>query len=152
MIIFFRLVFKKSKQNEEKMEKIFQNYGLSHIAIKIFGYLDFCSLCKARLTFRLWRDFIDTFCRPNRIQWRLTVTFHSKKWFLELWPEWKNILSDFIQNRSSNDVKKLFAIVNSYFNQYPHMLNLLDPLMIAIGNIGTLHFSIFLTFDLALIF
>ena len=104
------------------MEKIFQNYGLSHIAIKIFGYLDYCSLCKARLTFRLWKDFIDTFCRPNRIQWRLTITFHSKEWFLELWPEWKNILSDFIQNRSSNDVKKLFAIVNYYFNQYPHML------------------------------
>merc|ERR1712062_685603 len=110
-----------SWSNNKNMEKIFQNYGLSHIGIKIFGYLDYCSLCKARLTFRLWKDFIYTFCKPNRIQWRFTVTFHSKKWFLELWPEWKNILSDFIQNRSSNDVKKLLDI-----------LNLLDPLMMAI--------------------
>ena len=128
------------------MEKIFQNYGLSHIGIKIFGYLDYCSLCKARLTFRLWKDFIDTFCKPNRIQWRLTVTFHSKKWFLELWPEWKNILSDFIQNRSSHDGKKLIAIVTYYFNQYPQMLELLDPLMIAIGNVlYTFRYSLFLT-------
>ena len=114
------------------MEKILQNYGLSHIVIKIFGYLDYKSLCKARLTSQSWKDFIDTYCKPNRVQWKLTVTFHSKQWFLELWPEWKNILSDFIQNRSSNDVKKLLDIVNYYFNQYPHILNLLDPLMMAI--------------------
>ena len=114
------------------MEKIFQNYGLSHIVIKIFGYLDYKSLCKARLTSQSWKDFIDTYCKPNRVQWKLTVTFHSKQWFLELWPEWKSILSDFIQNRSSNDVKKLLDIVNYYFNQYPHILNLLDPLMMAI--------------------
>ena len=117
------------------MERILQNYGLSHIALKIFDYLDYKSLCKARLTSQSWKDFIDTFSKPNRIQWKLTLTFHSKKWFLELWPEWKSILSDFVQNRTSVDVNKLLEIVNNYFNTYPHVLNILDPLMMAIGNV-----------------
>ena len=127
---------KNSKQiTNINMERILQNYGLTHIALKIFDYLDFKSLCKARLTSQSWKDFIDTFSKPNRIQWKLTLTFHSKKWFLELWPEWKCILSDFVQNRTSVDVNKLLEIVNYYFNTYPHVLNILDPLMMAIGNV-----------------
>merc|ERR1711953_265817 len=87
----------KNSKSIKNMERILQNYGLSHIVIKTFGYLDYKSLCKARLTSQSWKDFIDTYCKPNRVQWKLTVTFHSKQWFLELWPEWKNILSDFNQ-------------------------------------------------------
>ena len=97
------------------MENIFQNYGLSHIAQKIFDYLDFKSLCQARLVSMAWKDLIDHISIEKRNEWKLVSLFTNSKWFLKEWPEWKSILRDFIQNRTSEEIKKLFKILDRYF-------------------------------------
>ena len=56
----------------------------------------------------------------------------SRNGFLEQWPEWKNIWKDFVQNRTSEDVKLLLEALEYYFDRYCHIFNVLDPLMIAI--------------------
>ena len=40
------------------MENIVENYGLSHIALEIFGYLDFESLANATEVKTTWRNLI----------------------------------------------------------------------------------------------
>ena len=114
------------------METIIENYGLCHIAINMFDQLDYKSLCKARMVSKSWKDFIDNFCIRKRNEWKLTSFLKSKKWFLNQWPEWKNILKDFVQNRSSEDVKLLLEALDYYYGSYCHIMNLYDPLMIAI--------------------
>ena len=116
------------------MENIFQNYGLSHIAQKIFDYLDFKSLCQARLVSMTWKDLIDHISIEKRNEWKLVSLFTNSKWFLKEWPEWKSILRDFIQNRTSEEIKILFKILDRYFYSYSTMMNKLanDPLMLAI--------------------
>ena len=115
------------------METFIENYGLCHIAINMFDQLDYKSLCKARMVSKSWKDFIDNFCIRKRNEWKLISFLKSKKWFLDLWPEWKNILRDFVQNRTSDDVKLLLEALEYYFRVYPHIImNLHDPLMTAI--------------------
>ena len=116
------------------MENIFQNYGLSHIAQKIFDYLDFKSLCQARLVSMTWKDLIDHISIEKRNEWKLVSLFTNYKWFLKEWPEWKNILRNFIQNRTTEEIKTLFKILDRYFYSYSSMMNKLanDPLMLAI--------------------
>ena len=116
------------------MDNIFQNYGLSHISMKIFDYLDYKSLCKARLVSKAWKDLIDHISIEKRNEWHLVWLFKSKQWFLREWPEWKNILMDFIHNRTSEEVKTLFKMLDKYFYSYSTLMNKLDdPLMLAIG-------------------
>ena len=116
------------------MDNIFQNYGLSHISMKIFDYLDYKSLCKARLVSKAWKDLIDHIAMEKRNEGHLVWLFKSKQWFLREWPEWKNILMDFIKNRTSEEVKSLFKMLDKYFYSYSTLMNKLDdPLMLAIG-------------------
>ena len=114
------------------METIIENYGLSHIAIHMLDHLDYKSLCKARLVSKSWKDLIDNFCIRKRSEWKLISFLEPRKGFLEQWPEWKNILRDFIENRTSEDVKLLLEALEYYFDRYCHIFNVLDPLMIAI--------------------
>ena len=127
------------------LDKIIQNYGLSHIGIKIFEELDYKSLCQARLVSHAWKELIDNEMQDTLILKRKTWMVNrdesielksflqSKDWFLKTWPEWKSITRDFVQNRATKDVKKLLEVLNYYFDYYPHISNLYDPLMVAIG-------------------
>ena len=104
------------------MENIVENYGLSHIALQIFNYLDDKSLAKARLVNTSWTNLIDAKLLEKRKKLRIKKTFqfyrkHFKKFF-QFWPEWKRILEDFRLNKTFEDFLKLNKLLKEYFQKY----------------------------------
>ena len=118
------------------MEHIVENYGLSLIAVQVFQHLDDKSLCNAMLVKKSWRDLIEPEAksRESNAAKKELITFkgrqHSISYFLKQWPEWHSIFEDFL-NRTYAEVDQLLKFLEHCFHYYCHMMNTVDPLMIA---------------------
>ena len=117
------------------MEHVVENYGLSHIGIQIFGYLDNQSLVKSRLVAKSWMDLIDQKLLESRKRswtWKkekLEVLEQNHMDFYETLPHWKSVNKHFRQNRSVEDTRKFIEIMESYFRRYENIYLDYDPLM-----------------------
>ena len=124
------------------MENLVENHGLSWIAVKILDQLDDKSLATARLIKSTWKDLIDeTLSEKRKLIIRERRLVHEKlkkikercsNHMFKLYPEWKNIINDFQERRSSEDIEKLCELITKYCDYYIHISSSVDPLMLAV--------------------
>ena len=124
------------------MEWITKSPGLWNILEQILANLDPKSLKNAALVCQTW-NHISKGVKKEVLTKYLSQFKSKQSWFFKQWPEWSNILEDFIQNRSDEDIEKLIKILENHFNPdakpykylnqsiLERMCKRRDPLMIA---------------------